>query len=236
MSGAQARTLTIVDDEGAPTVTLVLTPEEIGEAGGVSRVTARLSGATSEALTLTVSASAVSPARSSDFVLSASRELRIAAGQTTSTGTVTLTAVDNQSDHADREVRVTASVTGGGVSAPQARTLTIVDDEGAPTVTLVLTPEEIGEAGGVSRVTARLSGATSEALTLTVSASAVSPARSSDFVLSASRELRIAAGRTTSTGTVTVTAVDNQSDHADREVRVTASVTGGGCRRLWRVR
>ena len=110
----------------------------------MSRVTARLSGATSEAVTLTVSAAAVAPATSSDFVLSANRELRIAAGQTTSTDTVTMTAVDNGEDHADREVRVTATVRGpSGVAAPSARTLTIADDEGAPTVTLVLTPEEI---------------------------------------------------------------------------------------------
>ena len=184
VAAPSARTLTIADDEGVPTVTLVLTPEEIGEDGGVSRVTARLSGATSEAVTLTVSASAVAPATSSDFRLSSNRELRIGAGQTTSTGTgtVTVTAVDNLEDHADREVRVTATVRGpSGVAAPSARTLTIADDEGAPTVTLVLTPEEIGEDGGVSRVTARLSGATSEAVTLTVSASAVAPATSSDF-------------------------------------------------------
>ncbi len=226
VAAPSARTLTIADDEGAPTVTLVLTPEEISEAEGVSRVTARLSGATSEAVTLTVSASAVSPATSSDFALSLNRELRIGAGQTTSTGTVTVTAVDNGEDHADREVRVTAAVTGASVAAPSARTLTIADDEGAPTVTLVLTPEEISEAEGVSRVTARLSGATSEAVTLTVSASAVSPATSSDFALSLNRELRIGAGQTTSTGTVTVTAVDNGEDHADREVRVTAAVTG----------
>ena len=49
-------------------------------------MTAQLSGATSEDLTLTVSAAAVSPADPSDFALSANRELTIAAGETDSAG------------------------------------------------------------------------------------------------------------------------------------------------------
>ena len=222
-----AETLTITDDEPTPTVTLVLAPEQVLENGGESRVTAQLSGATTEDVTLTVSASAVSPADSSDFALSANRELTIAAGETDSTGTVTVTAVDNAVDHPNRQVTVTATVTGpAGLEAPAARTLTITDDEGTPTVTLVLAPEQVLENGGESRVTAQLSGATTEDVTLTVSASAVSPADSSDFALSANRELTIAAGETDSTGTVTVSAVDNGVDHPDRQVTVTATVTG----------
>ena len=216
--------MTITDDEPTPTVTLVLAPEQVLENGGESRVTAQLSGATSEDLTLTVSAAAVSPADPSDFALSANRELTIAAGETDSAGTVTVTAVDNGVDHPNRQVTVTATVT--GLEAPPARTLTITDDEGAPTVTLVLAPEQVLENGGESRVTAQLSGATTEDLTLIVSASAVSPADPSDFALSANRELTITAGETDSTGTVTVTAVDNAVDHPDRQVTVTATVTG----------
>ena len=159
---------------------------------------------------MTVSASAVSPADSRDFALSVNRKLTIATGETESTGTVVVTAVDNAVDDPDRQVTVNATIVGpAGLEAPAARTLTITDDEGAPTVTptvtLVLAPEEVSENGGESRVTAQLSGATSEDVTLTVSASAVSPADSRDFALSVNRELTIAAGETESTGTVVVT-------------------------------
>ena len=212
------------------TVTLVLAPEQVSENGGESRVTAQLSEATSEDVTLTVAASAVSPADSSDFALSVNRKLTIAAGETESTGTVVVTSVDNAVDDPDRQVTVTATIVGpAGLEAPAAWTLTITDDEGAPTVTptvtLVLAPEEVSENGGESRVTAQLSGATSEDVTLTVAASAVSPADSSDFALSVNRELTIAAGETESTETVVVTSVDNAVDDPDRQVTVTATVT-----------
>ena len=221
------RTLTITDDEGAPTVALVLSPSSISENGGVSTVTATLSGPSSEAVTVTVSATPVSPAVSGDFTLSGST-LTIGAGSTTGTGTVTVTAVNNNVDTPDRTVTVSGSVTGGnGVPAPSDRTLTITDDEGAPTVALVLSPSSISENGGVSTVTASLSGVSSASVEVTVSASPVSPAVSGDFELSTKKVLTIAAGSTTSTGTVTITAVNNAVDAADKEVTVSASVTGG---------
>ena len=228
VSAPSSATLTITDDESAPTVMLVLSPSSVGENGGASMVTATLSGVSSEAVTVTVSASAVSPAVSGDFTLSANRVLTIAAGSTTSAGVVTLTAVNNAVDAPNKTVTVSATVTGGnGVSAPASQSLTIVDDESTPTVTLVLSPSSVGENGGASTVTATLSGVSSAAVTVTVSASAVSPAVSGDFMLSANRVLTIAAGSTTSTGVVSVTAVDNAVDAPNKTVTVSATATGG---------
>ena len=238
--------LKIMDDDGAPAVTLVLTPARIGEDGGASTVTATLSPPASEPVTVRISASAVSPAVASDFALSANRDLAIAAGDTQSTGTVTIAAVDDTVDNPDKQVTVTGTVSGpSGLVPPSAQTLTITDDDdegtvsvsAAVTVTLTLAPEQVLENGGESRVTAQLSGATTEDVTLTVSASAVSPADSSDFALSANRELTIAAGETESTGTVVVTSVDNAVDDPDRQVTVNATVTGpAGWRRRRRGR
>ena len=109
---------------------LVLAPGQISENGGESRVTARLSGATAEDVTVTVSAAAVAPAGSGDFALSVNRELTIAAGETASTGTVTVRAVDNAGDHPNREVTVAATVSGpAALEAPAAQTLTIADGD-----------------------------------------------------------------------------------------------------------
>ena len=221
-------TLTLTDDEVTPTVTLVLTPASVTENGGVATVTATLSGASSEATTVTVSAAAVSPAVSGDFTLSSTTTLTIAALATTSSGTVTITGVDNSVYAPDKSVTVSATVTGGnGVSAPGNQTLTLSEDETLPTVTLVLTPASIDENGGVSTVTATLSGASSEATTVTVSAAAVSPAVSGDFTLSSTTTLTIAALATASSGTVTITGVDNSVYAPDKSVRVSATVTGG---------
>ena len=228
VSAPEAVTLTIEDDEDTPTVELILTPDEIAENGGVSAVTARLNRPSSEAVTVTVSAMAVSPAVSGDFTLSMNKRLTIAAGQTTSTGTVTITARNNDVDTPNKEITVSASVSGGrGVAIPDDQTLTIIDDEGAPTVTLVLNPSSINENGGTSRVTATLSGPSSDAVTVSVSANAVFPAVADDFTQNGTT-LTIAAGQTTSTGTVTIRAVNNNVDAPNKEITVSGTVSGGG--------
>ena len=123
-------TATIVDDD-TPTVSLVLTPSSIGEGRGVSTVTATLSEALSQAVTLTVSSSPEWPALSADFTQSGTT-LTIADGATTSTGAVTVTAVDNSVDAPNKHVTVSATATGGnGVSAPSSQVLTITDDDSA---------------------------------------------------------------------------------------------------------
>ena len=227
MSAPASQTLTITDDEDAPTVTLMLSADDISEDGGVSTVTARLSHATNEEIQVTVSAAAVSPAVAGDLELSTARLLTIAAKQTESTGTVTVTGVDNDDDAPNKEVTISATVSGlTGLTAPASKTLTITDDEGAPTVTLVLSPEEVSENRGASTVTARLSHGTSEEIRVTVSAAAVTPAVAGDFELSTARLLTIAATQTESTGTVTVTGVDNDDDAPDKEVTLSATVSG----------
>ena len=327
---------TITDDDGPPTVTLVLTPASIAEAGGKSTVTATLDRASSEETTVTVSATPVDPALASDYTLSTNKTLTIPADSLASTGVVTITAVNNSVDAADKEVTVSATATNSqGITAPQDVTLTIedddapelsiadasvtegdsgisatltftvtldpaatlpvtvdwetadgtatagtdytaangtltfkagdasqtvtvtvtgddtdepnetltvtlsnesgatladatgtgtiTDDDGPPAVTLVLTPASITENGGRSTVTASLDRPSSAATTVTVSATPVSPAVSGDYTLSANPTLAIAAGQTTSTGVVTITAADNTVYEGDKTVTVSAT-------------
>ena len=335
-----AATGTITDDDGPPAVTLVLTPASISENGGKSTVTATLNRSSSAATTVTVSATPVSPALAGDYTLSTNTTLTIAAGQTASTGVVTITAVDNSVDAADKTVTVSATATNAqGVTAPQDATLTITDDDapslsiadasvtegnagtsatltftvtldpaatlpvtvdwqtadgtaeagtdytagngtltfesgdatktvavtvmgddadepnetltvtlsnesgatladaaatgtitdddGPPAVTLVLTPASIGENGGKSTVTATLDRPSSAATTVTVATTPVAPAVSGDYTLSTNKTLTIPADSLASTGTVTITAVDNSVDAADKTVTVSATATNG---------
>ena len=221
-------TLTIADDDARPRSALALSPASISESAGVATVTATLSNPSAAAVTLTVSAAPVAPAMAGDFALSSATTLTIAAGETTSAGTVTVTAVGNATDAPDKSVTVsgTASGTLGAVDPPDA-TLTIRDDDGAPTVSLVLSSSSVSENGGVATVTAVLSGASSEATTITVSAAAGANAVPGDFTLSAARTLSIAAGSTASTGTVTITANDNAVGSPDKQVTVSGTASGG---------
>ena len=223
-------TLTLTDNEDVPTVALVLSPSSIAEDGGVSTVTASLSGgASGEAITITVSATAAS-AEAGDFALSSARTLIIAKGATASTGAVTVSAVNDATDAPNQTVTVSGAISGGYglVAALAPVTLTLTDDDLLPEAALVLSPVSILENGGVSTVTARLTNPSSEAVTLTVSAAAVAPAVAMDFTRTGTT-LTIAAGATTSTGVVTVTAEDNGVRAPDKMVTVSATA-----RRRWR--
>ena len=123
-------TVGITDDDASPTVTLSLSDASIAEDGGVTTVTAGLSHASSVATTVTVSVSPDSPAVAGDYGMSANQELTIAAGQTASTGVVTVTGVDNDVDAADRTVRVKGAAGNTvGASGPADVTLTLEDDD-----------------------------------------------------------------------------------------------------------
>ena len=221
-------TLTLEDDDALPTVALVLSDTSITETGGVSTVTATLSGPSSEAVTVTVAATAGTGAVAGDFTLSTATTLTLAAGATTSVGTVTVTANGNAVDSPNKSVTVSGTAAGGNsVADPPDATLTLEDDDALPTVALVLTPSSISETGGVSTVTATLSGPSSEAVTVTVAAAAVSPAVAGDFTLSTATALTLAAGATTSTGTVTVTANGNDVDAPNKSVTVSGTAAGG---------
>ena len=221
--GDADRILRIAEDDPVP-VTLTLTLSSIGENGGVSTVTASQDRVSIAATTVTISAMAVNPAAPGDFMLSANRTLTIPAGQTDSTGTVTVRAVNNNVDAPNTTLTVSGAADNiEGVAGPAALTLTIVDDDTAPEVTLKLTPSLISENGGVSTVTASLNRASSAVTTVAVSAVEVPPAVSGDFALSTNKTLTITAGQTISTGAVTITANNNIVDTPNKTVRVSGT-------------
>ena len=230
--GDDTGTGTIRDDDD-PTATLVLTPDTIAENGGVSTVKASLDRVSDQDTVVEVTVVPVAPTTAGDYALSPVvelLELMIAAGETESTETFTITARDNDVDAPDKEVTLTATAFNTqGVSGPENATLTIEDDDDTPTVTLHLAPDTIAENGGASTVTARLDRASSEDTTVAVSVTPVSPAVEGDYTLSGSA-LTIAAGSTTSAGTVTIAAVNNAVDAPHKTLTVSATATNA-----WRI-
>ena len=220
--------VTVQDNEVRPT--LVLSASRINESGmsNSTEVTATLMAAAASDVEIEVSATAVSPAVAGDFELSANKTLRIAMGATTSTGDVTITAVDNDVDALDKRVTVSARSSGGNTVNPNDVSLTIVDDD-EPRPTLVLGASSINEsgAGNSTTVTATLAAALTTDVTLDVSVTPVSPAVAGDFELSTNTELRIMAGQTTSMGEVTITARDNDVDAPNKTLTVSATSSSG---------
>ena len=217
--------VTILDDDDAPEVTLVLTPESIREDGGVSRVSAILDHPSSQATTVTVSTVPGSSATDRDFRRSGT-VLRVPAYATWSTGSVTVRAVDNDTVQAARTVTVSGAADNPlGVVQPQAATLTVTDDETASTqVILTVSPERVRErpAGQSQRVTvtATLDGlprANETLVTVSVRGVAVLV---QDFTVS------IPAGDTRGTEVFELTAEDDGVDGPDVTVTVTGRASG----------
>ena len=204
----EPRTLRIQDDDPAPTVTLELAPNPIGENGGESMLTATLSHPSIEATTVTVSAD---PAA----VRLSPNSLTIPAGETAGTVTLTVTAKDNNIDGPETTtVTVSADAENRlGVTDPADATLTIQDDDGPPMVTLAVSPNSIPENGGVSTLTARLDRPSSRPIVVTV---APDPA----YTLDGNPTLTFPAGTTARQGTVVLTAKDNAIDAPDATVSV----------------
>ena len=169
--------LTLTDDEATPTATLALSepdtaqPDTIDEsgAGNSSTVTATLDRASSEAVTLTVAATAGTNAGAGGLHAVEREDAHHRGGTDREHGVVTVTANDNAKDEPDKEVTVSATVSGAsGVAAPAAATLTIADDDAAPAATLAVADSAIAEDGGTTTVTATLSHPSSAATTVTV--------------------------------------------------------------------
>ena len=218
--------LTITDDD-TPRVTLTLSDSSIAENGGEATVTATQDKPDDADTRITVSVTPVSPATTSDYRLSANVTLTIPAGQRTSTGTVTITAVDNDVVAADKRLSVagTAANTNyaGGLPVTGAA-LTIADDD-SPRVTLMLSDSSIAENGGVATVTATQDRADDADTRVTVSVTPVSPATANDYQLSTNTTLTIPAGLLSSTGTVTITAIDNNAIAPDKRLSIAGTAT-----------
>ena len=137
---------------------------------------------------------------------------------------MTLTAVNNDLDTPDKTVTVKGEVDSYGLPgtiAAATQTLTITDDD-APVVTLALSNSTISE-GETVDVTATLSHESIADITVTLSAAAVDPATAADFTPSGST-LTFKVGDKTSTGDVTLTAVNDAVDGPEtKEVTVTGT-------------
>ncbi len=216
-----AATGTITDDDGTPTVTLSLSEGSIGEDGETSRVTATLSGVSSEATTVTVSAMAVSPAAAGDFTLSTNKVLAIAAGQTASSGDVTITAVNNDVDAANKTVTVSGDASNIlGATDPADLTLTITDDD-ARGVTVTPTALSVGE-GDSEEYTVVLTSHPTANVTVTVNVP-----QGTDVSVDKT-SLTFTAGNWDDEQTVTVSAAGDEDAVVDDAVTLTHTVSSTG--------
>ena len=192
--------VTVLDDDPNPTVSLALDPASINESapGNVATVTATLSNPSYAETTVTVT---TSPA-TGDFTVSANKVLTIPAGNTESTGTVTITAADDADSVRDSvSVRATVSNPGGAIG-PAAVTLPIQDDDTAGVSLSAASPFTVAESGTRDYTVRLLSEPTSDVVI------DVAVTGSGDVTTNPT-QLTFTSGNWSDEQTVTVTAADD---------------------------
>ena len=200
------QTLVVLEDDQRVRVSLIATPATIAE-GEVSTITMRsLQGPMPANLTVTLSEDSDAAELSADPVL------MIAAGETESTGVVTLTALD---DDNMRNELVTLDTSTDNAFVQFAGTIQVYildDDTTRAWLTVSPVPAHVFE-GETSKVIAHLSQTLSDDVTVTIGVDEAHldhTATADDYTLSANRTLTILAGEMRSTGDVTLAASNDE--------------------------
>ena len=224
------QTLTILDDDRPVLAALVATPATIseGEDSEVSTITLRAFQPVPADMIVTVQQGYESDAAE----LSENRVLMIAAGETESTGVVTLTArQDDDKTHEVVGVRARTSGDNQFVKVQYYVDVFIIDDDIENAWVMVSpVPARMYE-GETSTVIAKLSQTLPDDVTITIGFDESHPdhtATEDDFTLSANRTLTIPAGSMSSTGLVTLTASDDEyyGPGQSRKIIMDVSATG----------
>ena len=153
--------VTIVDDE-TPTLSVVDSTLRVSERAGSTSIELNLTGATSGEVAVTYSTSIVSgdTAEQDDFMAQASQILRITSSNTS--GTIAIPIINNTDDGADEKTftltlsSITGAVFEGGLSSI-VKKVTIIDDEGFPTLTSSSNTLEVIEGSGMVEIGLSLS-------------------------------------------------------------------------------
>ncbi len=218
--GSQRATLTIIDDDDpTPVVTLSLDPTSVSEGAGAT-LTATLSAALVEAVTVGLSTDG-GTAEEED--ISVATTILIPAGERSGTAAIS-TAEDDDFDDETVVVSI-SSVTGGAIEAGDQRVTLMVRDNDEPLVRLSVDPTSIAE-GGTSTVTVALAGGAVAAGDVTVGLAYVyGDGTGGDGEFEAPAEVVIASG--VSSATALFMAVDDDEHEDDVIVTVSIDAIGG---------
>ena len=229
-AGAATGTGTVVDDDGAPTLTLDApsVAEGTGATGGTLRFTVTLSPASTQQVTVNYRDAGTGTAISgTDYTALTAGTLTFTAGTTTQTIDVSVTG--DAADEPHETVAIALSAPVNAALGLAARTGTITDDDDAPTVSInsPSVAEGTGATGGTLTFTVSLSAASGRpvrvayARTGGTATAGAAGAPGTDYTALTAGTLTFAAGTTTQTIDVSVTG--DAADEPDETVVVTLS-------------
>ena len=223
----ESATVTLADDDEAPTgISLSVVPSRVSEGGGAAQVTVTAAfdrGARPMATTVSVSVAGSGAAGAVDFAPVAGFEIVIPANAATGSAAFTLTPEDDAFDEVDE----TLTVSGASDLPVESATVTLADDDEAPTrVSLSVVPSRVSEGGGAAQVTVTAAfdrGARPMATTVSVSVAGSGAAGAVDFAPVAGFEIVIPANATSGSAAFALTPEDDVVDELDETVTVSGA-------------
>ena len=223
--------VTLTDDDSTE-ITLSTSPASVSEgASGTSvTVTAATDGdtfTTDRTVTVTVGDSSDSADSGTDYAAVTGFDITISAGQSSGTGTFTLTPTQDTTVEGDESITVGGTSTGLTVNGVS---VTLADDDSTD-ITLTANPDSVSEAasGTSVTVTAATDGDTFSAdrtVTVTVGDSSDSADSGTDYAAVTDFDITITAGQTSGTGTFTLTPTQDRIIEGDESITVGGTSTG----------
>jgi hypothetical protein len=219
--GLSSATLTIVDDDVAPTVQFSQAAYSIGEAGGPASIDVTLSAASAVTVTVDFATTGGSATPIVDYQDN-SGTLTFAPGQVSQTFNVTIN--DDALNEADETVDLSLSTPVNASLGTSAAVLTIADDDASPTVQFSADNYSVNENGGPASILVTLSAASGVTVTVDFATSDLTATAGSDYT-AVNGTLAFAPGQVSQNFTVPIN--DDGASEGDETVRLTLSNPNG---------
>ena len=218
-----------VDDKDQAKPSLTLSPSSVSEGAAATSVTVTLDTggvSASKSMDVTFKVSSGTAASGTDFAAVADFESVLKAGETSVSGTFTLTPTDDTVIEGDETIKVSVPGANPAVEA----TLTLSDDDSTD-ITLAASLSSVAEADSAKTVTVTAStdGDTFVAdrtVTVSVGASGDGATSGTDYAAVTDFDITISAGLTSGTGTFTLTPTQDTIIEGDETITVGGTSTG----------
>ena len=168
-NGVSVSSVSILDDENPPTITLTSSTNTVDERSGSATITATASGIADEDIILTLSITGdVAPGV--DYTHPTTITIPALSGL----ASTTFTPIDDEVYEGDEEVSISITNLSGAnasTNVGQTTNFAILDDENPPTITLTSSTNTVDERSGSATITATASGIAEDPIVVTLSAS-----------------------------------------------------------------
>ena len=220
-------TITLINDDGEPIIELSTTPSSVSENSGATTITVTATVQNLETrpedLTIPLTVTGSGRAGAVDFVPVPDFNLILNGGTTTGSATFSLSPLNDSQDESDEVITIASTQE----FVTNSATITLVDDDETPGVSLNASPNSVREDAGATEitVTATVIGSTqfgsAQVLPLMVTGSDVPAAV--DFTPVADFNLTIAAGSSGGSANFTLTPEDDIENEVDERVTIGSS-------------